>query len=88
MAHRKRNFRHLHCLPVQRDVRSDSGRANFAGQGNYHSRKHFSFLVQRVVKTAAGRIPVVACGTFAGSISDQAKSVKEIYNTGVDVKQG
>lgn len=38
-----------------------------------------SFIVNKV----AGRVPVVATGTFNESIPDQANFVKEIYSTGV-----
>ena len=34
-------------------------------------------LVRRVVKRSAGRVPVVASGTFGGSIKRQAQFIKE-----------
>ncbi len=39
-----------------------------------------SFIIEKV----NGRVPVVATGTFPGSIEDQAAFVKEIYSTGID----
>ncbi|MET1056255.1 MAG: dihydrodipicolinate synthase family protein [Pedobacter sp.] len=41
-------------------------------------------LTARVVKTANGLVPVVATGTFGGSIAEQAEFVKRIYDTGID----
>jgi 4-hydroxy-tetrahydrodipicolinate synthase len=40
-------------------------------------------LAQHVVKRAAGRVPVVATGTFGGPISEQAEFVKRMADTGV-----
>lgn len=40
-------------------------------------------LTRRVVEIAAGTVPVVATGTFGGSIAKQADFVKRIYDTGV-----
>lgn len=40
-------------------------------------------VTRTVVEQAAGRIPVVATGTFGGPIAEQAKFVKRIYGTGV-----
>jgi len=42
-------------------------------------------LAKRVVQTAKGRVPVVACGTFSEDIEDQAKFVQRMYKeTGVE----
>ena len=41
-------------------------------------------LAEGVVKAAAGRIGVVASGTFGGPLEEQAVFVKRIYDTGVD----
>ncbi len=40
-------------------------------------------IVKQVLKTVAGRIPVVAVGNFGKSIEQQADFVHKIYNTGV-----
>jgi 4-hydroxy-tetrahydrodipicolinate synthase len=37
-----------------------------------------------VVTQVAGRVPVVATGTFGGAVEEQAEYVKRIYDTGVD----
>lgn len=39
--------------------------------------------VEFIVKTVAGRIPIVATGTFGGTIESQAEFVNEIYKTGI-----
>lgn len=40
--------------------------------------------VQHVVKVANGAVPVVATGTFGGSVKQQAEFTKQIYQTGID----
>jgi 4-hydroxy-tetrahydrodipicolinate synthase len=40
-------------------------------------------VTKTVVDQVAGRVPVVATGTFGGPMSEQAEFVKRIYNTGV-----
>ena len=40
-------------------------------------------ITKQVVERTAGRVPVVATGTFGGSIEQQADFVKRIYDTGV-----
>jgi 4-hydroxy-tetrahydrodipicolinate synthase len=40
-------------------------------------------LAQRVVRRAAGRVPVVASGTFVRSVQGQAAFIKRLYETGV-----
>ncbi|TDE13794.1 dihydrodipicolinate synthase family protein [Dyadobacter psychrotolerans] len=40
-------------------------------------------VTQTVVDQVAGRVPVVATGTFGGPVLEQAKFVKRIYQTGV-----
>lgn len=40
-------------------------------------------ITRTVVEQVAGRIPVVATGTFGGPIAEQAEFVKRIYSTGV-----
>ena len=40
-------------------------------------------VTKTVVDQVAGRVPVVATGTFGGAISKQAEFVKRIYETGV-----
>lgn len=45
-------------------------------------------LVDFVVKSTQGSIPVVATGTFGGAIEKQADFVKKIYNTGVEAVIG
>jgi 4-hydroxy-tetrahydrodipicolinate synthase len=40
-------------------------------------------LARRVVERAAGRLPVVATGTFGGPISEQAAFIKRMADTGV-----
>ena len=40
-------------------------------------------VTKAVVDQAAGRVPVVATGTFGGPIPEQAEFVKRIYETGV-----
>lgn len=41
-------------------------------------------LAQGVVRAAAGRIGVVAAGTFGGPLEEQAEFVKRMHGTGVD----
>ena len=41
-------------------------------------------LVRRVVSRAGGSVPVVATGTFGGSIEDQARFVRQMADMGVD----
>jgi 4-hydroxy-tetrahydrodipicolinate synthase len=41
-------------------------------------------LARRVVVRSKGRVPVVATGTYGGTIEDQAAFVREIAGTGVD----
>lgn len=40
-------------------------------------------LAERVVKTANGRVPVIASGTFGGDIAGQAAFVRRVAETGV-----
>lgn len=40
-------------------------------------------LAQRVVERAAGRVPVVATGTFGGPIREQAAFIRQMADTGV-----
>jgi 4-hydroxy-tetrahydrodipicolinate synthase len=40
-------------------------------------------VTRTVVDQVAGRVPVVATGTFGGPVSEQAEFVKRIYQTGV-----
>lgn len=40
-------------------------------------------LAERVVKTANGRVPVIASGTFGGDLPGQAASVRRVADTGV-----
>ncbi|MCF0062039.1 dihydrodipicolinate synthase family protein [Dyadobacter chenwenxiniae] len=40
-------------------------------------------VTQTVVDQVAGRVPVVATGTFPGSVAEQAAFTKRIYDTGV-----
>jgi 4-hydroxy-tetrahydrodipicolinate synthase len=40
-------------------------------------------VTRTVVDQVAGRVPVVATGTFGGPIAEQAEFVKRIYNTGI-----
>lgn len=42
-------------------------------------------IARHVVNTAKGRVPIVASGNFDESIQDQAKFIREMYNTGVQV---
>jgi len=41
-------------------------------------------LTQRVVARTAGRVPVIATGTFGGSVENQASFVRRMEDTGVD----
>lgn len=41
-------------------------------------------LTTKVVELTGGAVPVVATGTFGGSIAEQADFVKRIYDTGVE----
>ena len=41
-------------------------------------------IIKHVVKVSAGAVPVVATGTFGGSISQQADFVKKVSDTGVE----
>ncbi|WP_256009849.1 dihydrodipicolinate synthase family protein [Desertivirga xinjiangensis] len=45
-------------------------------------------LVKHVVTVADGAVPVVATGTFEGSLQQQADFVKKIYSTGVEAVIG
>ncbi|SDL06713.1 4-hydroxy-tetrahydrodipicolinate synthase [Pedobacter sp. ok626] len=45
-------------------------------------------VVDHVVKSAQGAVPVVATGTFGGPIAEQADFVKQIYNCGVEAVIG
>lgn len=45
-------------------------------------------VVEHVVKSAQGAVPVVATGTFGGPIRQQADFVKQIYNCGVEAVIG
>jgi 4-hydroxy-tetrahydrodipicolinate synthase len=47
------------------------------------SREERLQLIDTVVKTAAGRVPVVATGTLEGSIEEMAQFSKEIYALGI-----
>jgi len=40
-------------------------------------------LASRVVKTVAGRVPVIACGNFGRTPAEQATFIRQIYKTGV-----
>lgn len=40
-------------------------------------------VTRHVVETVAGRVPVVATGTFGGPLEEQADFIKRIYDTGV-----
>ena len=40
-------------------------------------------VTRTVVEQVAGRVPVVATGTFGGPIAEQAEFVKRIYDTGI-----
>ena len=40
-------------------------------------------IIEHVVKIANGSVPVVATGTFGGTISDQAQFVNRVYDCGV-----
>ncbi|MFN8345600.1 MAG: dihydrodipicolinate synthase family protein [Spirosomataceae bacterium] len=40
-------------------------------------------ITRHVVQVAAGRVPVVATGTFGGPVAEQAEFVKKIYATGI-----
>ncbi len=39
---------------------------------------------RRVVEVAGGRVPVVASGTFGGSLTEQATFIQKMHDTGVD----
>ena len=41
-------------------------------------------LVETVVKTANGRVPIIATGTLEGSIEEMADFSKKLYSTGID----
>ena len=41
-------------------------------------------VTAHVVNTANGRVPVVATGTFGGSLVEQAEFIKQIYQTGIE----
>jgi 4-hydroxy-tetrahydrodipicolinate synthase len=45
-------------------------------------------LINHVIKTVDGAIPVVATGTFGGPLKSQADFVKKVYDTGVDAVIG
>lgn len=58
--------------------------ANCLSSEMFHlGKKEMLDSVSFIVKTVAGRVPVVATGTLSESIADQAEFVKEIYATGV-----
>ncbi len=41
-------------------------------------------VIKHVIKVASGAVPVVATGTFGGSIDKQAEFVKQVHDTGTD----
>ena len=41
-------------------------------------------MVRHIVQVADGSVPVVATGTFAGTIAEQAAFVKQVYDQGVE----
>lgn len=41
-------------------------------------------IIESVIKQVAGRVPVVATGTFGGNISEMAEFSKKVYSLGVD----
>ena len=45
-------------------------------------------LINQVIKTVDGAIPVVATGTFGGPLKSQSDFVKKVYDTGVDAVIG
>lgn len=58
--------------------------ANCLSSEMYHlTKEEMIESVSFIVKTVAGRVPVVATGTLVDSIANQASFVKDIYNTGV-----
>lgn len=59
--------------------------ANCLSSEMFHlSNEEMIKSVSFIVNTVAGRVPVVATGTFEGSIVNQAAFVKDMYNTGVE----
>jgi len=59
--------------------------ANCLSSEMFHlSREEMLKSVSYIVQTVAGRVPVVATGTFEDTIENQAEFVKEIYQAGVD----
>lgn len=59
--------------------------ANCLSSEMYHlSSQERLELCSFVVKNVAGKVPVVATGSFGDSVADQAASVRAIYATGVD----
>lgn len=48
------------------------------------SKQEMLESVSFIVKKVAGRVPVVATGTFSETVEEQAAFVKEIYATGID----
>ncbi len=58
--------------------------ANCLSSEMYELRTEERLAVTRyVVETVAGRVPVVATGTFGGPLQEQAEFIKQIYDTGV-----
>lgn len=59
--------------------------ANCLSSEMYHlSKEEMLASVSFIVEKVNGRVPIVATGTFPGSIENQAAFVKEIYSTGID----
>jgi len=59
--------------------------ANCQSSEMYHlSEEERLALTRRVVKHAAGRVPVVAAGSFGASVEDKAEFAKKIYHAGAD----
>ncbi len=45
-------------------------------------------IIKHVIDVSAGKVPVVATGTFGGNIPKQAETVKKVYDLGVDAVIG
>lgn len=59
--------------------------ANCLSSEMFHlSEEEMLESVSFIVKKVNGRVPIVATGTFPGSIENQADFVKEIYKKGID----
>ena len=63
--------------------------ANCLSSEMYHLSEAESLsIIKHVISITAGKVPVVATGTFGGNIEKQAETVKKVYDLGVNAVIG